>query len=198
MNGKKIGIWRTDFKEIPLAFLDEYHIKATIIPISSTVDLFLENGIDVMAVEWYNEYHQILNAGYDPDELVTFFFYDHNLNISEDGIYCLRSSYLKNPEAYNKFVKASLEGWLYAFKNPELAVNIVMKYKEISHLPANRAHQTWMLNRMKDIMEPEGKSYLGLKEIDFVKTEYILLKNGLIKKMPTYESFVEGYADAKK
>ncbi|HPT73077.1 MAG TPA: ABC transporter substrate-binding protein, partial [Candidatus Cloacimonadota bacterium] len=68
MNGKKIGIWRSDFREIPLAFLDEYHIKATIVPISWSVDLFLEDGIDVMAVEWYNEYHQILNSGFDPNE----------------------------------------------------------------------------------------------------------------------------------
>jgi NitT/TauT family transport system substrate-binding protein len=198
MNGKKIGIWFSDFKEVPLAFLDEYHIKATIVPIASTVDLFLEDGIDVMAVEWYNEYHQILNAGYNPNELVTFFFYDHHLNISEDGIYCLKSTYQRNPDVCDKFVKASMEGWEYAFSHPDVAVNIVIKYMQGYHNPANLAHQNWMLNRMKDIMEAEGKRNLGLKETDFAKTGYILLKNGMIKTIPTYKSFVEGNADATK
>ncbi len=198
MNGKKIGIWFSDFKEVPLAFLDSYHIKATIVPIASTVDLFLEDGIDVMAVEWYNEYHQILDAGYNPDELVTFFFKDHNLNISEDGIYCLRSTYLQNPDIYKKFVKASMEGWEYAFKHPDSAVNIVIKYMKGNHTPANRSHQTWMLNRMHDIIQVGGKPDSGLKETDFARTGYILLKNGMIKNIPAYHSFVEGYADATK
>jgi NitT/TauT family transport system substrate-binding protein len=198
MNGKKIGIWRSAFQEIPIAFLEQYHIKATIVPISSTVDLFTEGGIDVMAVEWYNEYHQILSAGYEPKDLVTFFFYDHHLNISEDGIYCLRENYIRNPKKYNKFVKASMEGWTYAFKHPDEAVQIAVKYKMQIHLPANKAHEKWMLNRMHDIMEPEGKVNLKLRETDFSKATYILLKHGLIKKVPRYVDFVEGYANARK
>lgn len=198
MNGKKIGIWRSDFREVPFAFLDEYHIKATIVPISSTVDLFLEDGIDVMAVEWYNEYHQILNAGYNPDELVTFFFYDHNLNIPEDGFYCLKSTYDKNPKMYDRFVKASMEGWDYAFKHPDLAVDIVIYYMRLSHIPANKAHQYWMLNRMKDIIHSQGMNNMALKETDFARTSYILLKNGMINKSLSYKEFIRGYARAAK
>jgi NitT/TauT family transport system substrate-binding protein len=32
-------------------------------------------GVDAMTVMWYNEYDQIINAGYNPDELSTFFFH---------------------------------------------------------------------------------------------------------------------------
>jgi NitT/TauT family transport system substrate-binding protein len=47
---------------------------------------------------WYNEYHTIINSGYDPEELNTFFFADYGLNFPEDGIYCSGELYRNNPE----------------------------------------------------------------------------------------------------
>ena len=38
---------------------------------------------------WYNEYHLILNAGVNPEELTTFPMADYGMNFPEDGIYCL-------------------------------------------------------------------------------------------------------------
>ena len=65
-NGKKIGVWRSDFQELSIAFLDKYGIQADIVPITSTINLFLKGGIDIMNVMWYNEYHRMLDAGLNP------------------------------------------------------------------------------------------------------------------------------------
>ena len=56
-NGKKIGIWRSDFQELPNAFLKKFNIDAEIIPITFTVNLFLMSGVDILCVMWYNESH---------------------------------------------------------------------------------------------------------------------------------------------
>ena len=67
INGKKVGIWMTDFQEVPKALLEKHKIKAEIIPVVSGIELFLCRGIDVIAVMWYNEYHELLSSGINED-----------------------------------------------------------------------------------------------------------------------------------
>ncbi len=190
-NGKKIGVWRSDFQELPRAFLNKFDIDAEIVPITSTVNLFLWGGIDIMCVMWYNEYHQILNFGINPDELNTFHFYDYDLNYPEDGIFCMESFYHENKEAVEKFVKATIEGWNYAFAHKEEALDIVLERMEKVMVPANRAHQQWMLNRMQDVfILQEGDKITGcLKKEDYLSTARVLLKSGVIDNIPDFEEF---------
>jgi NitT/TauT family transport system substrate-binding protein len=202
INGKKVGLWRADFQLQPLAFLKKYNLKVTIVPQSYSVNLFLRDGVDVASAMWYNEYHTIINAGLNPDELTTFFFYEHELNFPEDGIYILESTLKRDPEMVRAFVKASIEGWLYAFKNPDEALDIVLKYMSTANIPVNRLHQKWMLDRMRDLVLPEdGKSLLigTLKESDFKRVCQVLKENGLIGKTPFFDDFYINFtAHAKK
>lgn len=190
-NGKKIGVWRSDFKELPLAFIDKFSIDAEIVPINSTINLFLDDGIDVMCVMWYNEYDQIYNSGIDYEDLNTFFLFDYDLNIPEDGLYCSQEFYLENPEACSSFAKATLEGWQYAFANPNETINIVMQYMKKDNIPANRAHQQWMLSVIEKVYTNDAGIISGeLKKEDFIKTSSLLLNSGYISEMPVFEEFV--------
>jgi len=190
-NGKKIGIWRSDFRELPMAFIDQFNISAEIFPITSTIDLFLDDGIDIMCVMWYNEYDQIYHAGIDYQDLNTFFFFDYNLNFPEDGIYCTNEFYQQNPEACNNFVKATIEGWQYAFAHPDETVDVVMRCMKKRNIPANRAHQEWMLSIIEKVFVAENGSISGdLKEEDFLKTSQILIQSGSINIMPVFEEFI--------
>lgn len=190
-NNKKIGIWRSDFQELPRAFLSKFNINAEIVPITSTVNLFLRGGIDIMCVMWYNEYHQILNFGIDPDELNTFHFYDYDLNYPEDGIFCLEPYYNQNKKYVEKFVEATIEGWNYAFANKDEALELVLEKMEQAMIPANKAHQRWMLNRIHDVFILKvGDTINGhLKKDDYLKTARVLLESGAISKIPEYEVF---------
>jgi NitT/TauT family transport system substrate-binding protein len=167
MQGKKISLWDGDLQLQPRAFLRKYGIDVEVIPQSYTVNLFLSGGVDMVSAMWYNEYDTIINSGINRDELTTFFFSDYGLNFPEDGIYCLEENLNKDPDAARAFVKASLEGWQYAFAHPGEALDIVLDYMRRAHIPANRMHQKWMLERMKDLILPaDGRRTLGALQKD--------------------------------
>ncbi|MCP3964935.1 MAG: ABC transporter substrate-binding protein [Lentisphaerae bacterium] len=190
MNGRKVGIWTVDFKVIPEVLLMKNKVKAKIVPILSDADLFLWHGVDVLTTMWYNEYHMILNAGINEDELSTFFFSDYNLDIPEDGIYCLKEYWKKNPEVCKKLLEATLEGWHAAFNNKKQAVELVHKYCREGYRPFNVAHQRWMLNKMEKLIFPKKKDYYGkLAPAAFRKTAKILKIMGVIDHIPRYNDF---------
>ena len=190
INGKKVGIWMVDFQEIPRALLEKHKIKAEIIPVVSGIELFLWHGIDVIAVMWYNEYHELLASGINEDEMTSFFFKDYNLDIPEDGIYCLQETYEKNPEMCRKFVKASIEGWKEAFKNKKRTLEIIRKYCRENHIPYNNSHQSWMLNRMEELIFPAGGDTPGfLSPKTYQDTVKKLKATGVINTIPLYGSF---------
>jgi NitT/TauT family transport system substrate-binding protein len=198
LEGKKVGLWGGDFSIQPRAFLRKHGLKVKVIPQSSSVNLFLRGGVDAASAMWYNEYHTIINSGVDPEELTTFFFDKYGLNFPEDGIYAREELCLKDPELCSAFLKASLQGWDYAFSHQEEALDIVMKYMSAAKIPASRTHQKWMLNRMKDIIMKGGSrpGMLDRKDYETVCSE--LQKAGLIKKAPEFTSFYRGkQADAQ-
>jgi NitT/TauT family transport system substrate-binding protein len=190
LNGKKIGIWRSDFQELPRGFLKKYNIDATIVPITSTVNLFYYDGVDVLCVMWYNEYHQLLNFGINVDELDVFFFTDYGLNFPEDGIFCTEEFYKNNEKACQDFAKATLEGWEYAFEHKDESIALVIKYMQEANVPANIPHQKWMFNRMHDVFILGNDKLNGeLLEEDFLKTAKILLECGKINSIPDFDDF---------
>lgn len=191
INGKKVGLWGAEFQIQPKAFFKRYDLKVKVIPQSFSVNLFLRDGVDVASAMWYNEYHSILNSGINPEELTTFFFYDYGLNFPEDGIYTLEKNFKKEPSLSCAFVKASIEGWLYAFAHPDEAMDIILKYMSLAKIPANRMHQKWMLERMKDLISPQdSKTPIGiLLKTDFLRVAKELKENGFIKDIPEFESF---------
>lgn len=191
VNGKRVGLWGPIFQVQPKAFFKRYHLKVKIITQSSPINLFLEDGVDVASAMLYNEYHLILNSGIDPDELTTFFFYDYGLNFPEDGIYTSEDTLRKDPALCRAFVEASIKGWRYAFAHEKETVDILLKYRKKARLPANRAHQMWMLERMKDLILPDDTPVLTgtLREKDYDRVARELRKSGLIKRIPNFKYF---------
>jgi NitT/TauT family transport system substrate-binding protein len=192
MTGKKIGVWKGDFQIQPVAFFRKYNLRVTVVPQGYSINLFLRNGIDVASCMWYNEYHAILNAGINPEELSTFFLSDYGLNFPEDGIYMMKKNYQKDPELARAFVRASIEGWTYAFRHPEEALQIVLKYMAAANVPANAAHQRWMLARMEDLILPKNrpKETVGiLDRSDFRMVSEEMKTQRLINVIPAFEGF---------
>jgi len=157
LHNKKLGIWSSGFEDVPLAFMQEHGIRMDLIRILQTVNLFLVDGVDALMVMYYNEYDQINNCGIDEDELNTFFFSDYNLDIPEDGIYCLEDSLNSKGDAYAGFLKATLRGWEYASQHREYALDLVIGEMDRAHLPNNRVHQRWMLEKVLEMMNPGKK-----------------------------------------
>jgi NitT/TauT family transport system substrate-binding protein len=194
LEGKKVGLWRNEFQIQPKALFKKYNLKVKMIPQSYSVNLFLRGGVDLASAMWYNEYHTLINSGLNPDELMSIFYFDHGLNFPEDGLYCLEETFEKDPEKALAFVRASLEGWSFAFNHPEETLNIVIKYMTLAKVPANRVHQQWMLARMKDlILGTENQKLLGkLKKEDYQRVAQELKAAGQIRAIPEFTSFYKG------
>jgi NitT/TauT family transport system substrate-binding protein len=194
LNGKTVGLWAGQFELQPKVFFKKYGLKVNIIPNYSSISLFLKGGVDAMAAMWYNEYHTILNSGLNADDLTLFFFSRLGLNFPEDGIYCTEETFRKDPELCAAFVRASIQGWLYAFAHQDEALEIVMKHAKAAHTGTNKAHQRWMLARMKDLIIPDGDTTnLGkLNPIDYALVGDILKDFRLINQVPQFDDFYRG------
>jgi NitT/TauT family transport system substrate-binding protein len=191
INGKKVGLWGDEFRLQPRAFFHKYHLKVREVPQSATLNLFLRDGVEVASAMWYNEYHQLLNAGVNPGELTIFFMADYGMNFPEDGIYCREVMLQRHPERCRAFVAASLEGWRYAFAHPEEALDIVMQYARAANVATNRAHQQWMLARMQDIIQPPrwDRPMGTLTAEAYMRVAGVLKDNGLIAQIPKFSEF---------
>ena len=197
LDGRKVGLWGPVLQVQPRAFFKKFKVRVKPVRQSYSVNLFLRDGVDAASAMWYNEYHTILMSGLDPDELTTFFFQDYGLNFPEDGIYTLEKTYRRDPRLCRAFVAASLEGWRYAFDHPAETIDLVMENLRRAKIPANRVHQVWMLNRMRDLMQPEGeKGGLGvLKARDYRRVTGVLQESGFIEKVTPFEQFYHGFAE---
>ncbi len=188
---RKVSMWGGEFQIQPKALFQSRGIRVRPVPQATTVSLFLSDGVAAASAMWYNEYHLILNAGFNPDELVVFFLKDTEVDFPEDGIYCRRDFLDRNPELVRDFVLASLEGWRYAFDHPEEAVDAVMGRAIKAAVVTNRAHQAWMLARMQDIMEPDGPGTLSpaLGPEEYRRVTGVMAEMGLLDDVPGYASF---------
>lgn len=187
LQNKRIGIWKSGFDEIPKALIAANRINVTWVPILSSINMFIEDGIDAMTVMSYNEYDQIINAGFNPEELTIFKFSDLSFNIVEDGLYCLDSTRQMRPQDLEKFVQATLKGWAYAEQHREETIQVVLEWMKKEHVATNYAHQKWMLDQMFLLMKSPAKNIKNgqLSEADFNKAQTILFQSTVIKaKIP--------------
>lgn len=199
LQGRKVGLWPGELSVPVLAFLDAHHLRVRRIPQAYTVNLFLRGGIDATSAMWYNEYHTILNAGIDPDELQVFALHEHGITFPEDGLYTLEHAYRKDPALGHAFARASLEGWRYAFAHPEETLAVVLERMRRAGVPASRAHQRWMLERMRDLIQPDSAddNDLGrLRPSGYQAAATILRDHGLIGAIPDHAVFT-GSDDAR-
>src|SRR6201992_3501798 len=85
------------------------------------VDPLIQKQADCISTMTYNEYWQVIDAGYKPSQLVVFKYEDEGVATLEDGLH-RREKKLKGSALVANmatFVKASMKGWDYARKNPD-------------------------------------------------------------------------------
>ena len=69
-----------------------------------------------------------------------------------------------------------------------------MKHADAAHTGTNKAHQRWMLERMKDLILPNGdKAGLGkLKKADYTTVAEVLKSQNLVEDIPLFNDFYRG------
>lgn len=188
--GRAISSWGPEFFLQIDEFLGKHGLHVEVFPQSGTVNLFLRDGVYAASAMLYNEYHTILNSGLDADELAVFHMADFGHNYPEDGVYCLKSTWERDPEMACAVAQATLEGWRWVFDNPDAALKMVMRRVNAANLPTNLEHQRWMLTHIKEVILPkEGETFgsLDRKAYDGVARSMQAAK--LISAYPAYEEF---------
>ncbi len=177
---------------MPMAMISQHGLEVEWVPILSTVNLFLLGGVDLMTVMWYNEYNQIYLSGINKDELNTFFLSDYSFDVPEDGLYAMRETREAMGEELKAFVTATRKGWKYAANHRDETVERVVRIMREAHIPANPAHQRWMLDKVLTTQDL-GDKQLGPGELhpdDFRMAMDILQDRGMIQVEGfSYEDF---------
>ena len=158
--GKTLGVWFFGNEYPFLSWMS--HLKlpttggkdgVTVLKQGFNVDPLLQKQADCISTMTYNEYHQVLEAGIKPEDLVVFKYEDQGVSTLEDGLY-VEEDKLKDPAfvaTMAKFVKASEMGWADARKDTKGAVAAVLKNDASGS--QTEAHQTSMMEEVNKLTE---------------------------------------------
>jgi len=188
---KTLGVWFGGNEYPFLSWMAKLKLKTDgspggvkVIKQGFNVDPLLQKQADCISTMTYNEYWQVVDAGYKPDQLVVFKYSAEGVATLEDGLYALETK-LKDPAFVTKmakFVQASEKGWDWAKKNDKEAAKIVIAADTTGAQTLH--HQEQMMGEIAKLLgNDNGK--LDFKDADRTVSE--LLSGGsdpVITKKP--------------
>ena len=193
LEGLNIGRWKTGISEICDICCKTNGITVNWTPFLNGINLFLSGAVDATLVQSYNEYYQLIEAmGYIPEDHC-FRFADNGFDIPEDGVYVTGDYLAKNGETVDKFCKAVMKGWLWAFDNREKMVDIVMDKAEEFGIRTSRYHQRCMLDEMEKLLKDRITGEITFEPIQQDMFEFLikhLLELGYISGSVSYSDIV--------
>ena len=185
--GKTLGVWFFGNEYPFFAWMNKLGLNTaeggdvTVLQQSFDIQPMIQKQADCISVMTYNEYGQALDAGYGPDNLTIFNYTEMGNDLLEDGLYVMEDT-LADPakvDAYTRFVKASMQGWDYALKNPEEAAQIVVDSDDTGG--AELAHQLYMVGEVSKLVDAADPA-LDIATYD--RTVKALLDQKIITNQP--------------
>src|ERR1700692_3688770 len=108
LEGKTIGVWFFGNEYPFLSWMSKLNLKTDgspggvkMLKQGFNVDPLLQKQADCISTMTYNEYWQIIDAGYKPTQLVVFKYEDEGVATLEDGLYVMEEK-LKDPAFVDK------------------------------------------------------------------------------------------------
>lgn len=190
--GERVGVWSAGFGQLARCMSLKDSLNYEWIPFSTNVTLFVTGAIDATLGMSYNEYYQIVQAGFPLTDKEVYRFCDHGYNVQEDGVYMSREYYESHKEQAERFATASRRGWEWAAEHPEEALEIVMKYVKRDHIATNRVLQKLMLEETLRLQvdRESGKREFRLRP-DMVKlASDLMVEFGMIRRPVSYEELI--------
>lgn len=182
LKGKTVGVWFGGNEYPFLSWMSKLGIKTDgspggvkVLKQGFNVDPLVQKQADCVSTMTYNEYWQVIDAGYKPSQLVVFNYTDQGVATLEDGLYVLESK-LGDPAFVSrmaKFVKASMKGWDYARRNVDEAAKIVLAADTTG--AQTEKHQKRMMGEIAKLLDT-GDGKLDPKDYD--RTVAMLLAGG--------------------
>lgn len=190
--GSRVGVWSAGFGQLARCMSLKDSLNYEWIPFSTNVTLFVTGAIDATLGMSYNEYYQIVQAGFPLTDKEVYRFCDHGYNVQEDGVYMSKEYYNSHKDQARRFAEASRRGWEWAVKHPEETLEIVMKYVKRDHIATNRVLQKLMLEETLRLQvdRESGKREFRLRP-DMVKlASDLMVEYGMIRRPVSYEELI--------
>jgi NitT/TauT family transport system substrate-binding protein len=191
--GAKVGIWSVGFGQLAICMSIKDHLDYQWILFAQNINLFLSGALDAMLAMSYNEYYQLVQAGYEVTDKNIYRFCDHGYNVQEDGVYMLRDYYEKHKDQARRFAQASRKGWEWAAQHPEEALDIVMEYVNKENIATNRVIQRLMLKEILRLqIDRESKKREFRLRPDMVRqASRLMVENTMLDREVTYEELTD-------
>ena len=184
--GKTLGVWFFGNEYPFYAWMNKIGMPTdggpdgvTVLKQSFDVQPLIQKQADCISVMTYNEYGQVLDAGFKPEDLIVFNYSAMGNDLLEDGLYVLEDK-LKDPAFKDKmvrFVRASMKGWDYALAHPEESAQIV-----VDNGGQDLNHQIYMMGEVAKLTAG-GNGVLN--EAAYDRTEKALLDQKIITTKPS-------------
>jgi NitT/TauT family transport system substrate-binding protein len=203
--GKTLGVWFFGNEYPFYAWMAKLGLATdgsaggvTVLKQAFDVEALLKGEAQCISVMTYNEYGQVLDAGYKPEDLAFFSYAEQGVKVLEDGLYVMEAN-LADPafkDRMVRFVRASMKGWKYAEANPAEAAQIVVDADQTGLQTLE--HQTYM---MGEVAKLTAGSTGALDPADFDATVAALLaavspENPAITKAPDGTAWTHDISDA--
>jgi NitT/TauT family transport system substrate-binding protein len=192
LKGKTLGVWFAGNEYPFLSWMAKLGYKTDgspggvkVVKQGFNVDPLLQKQADCISTMTYNEYWQVIDAGYQPAQLVVFKYEDQGVATLEDGLYVIESK-LRDAAFVAKmarFVQASMKGWAFARSNPDDATKVVLANDTAG--AQTEKHQKRMMGEIAKLLDTDNGK---LDPKDYERTVATLLAGGsdpVITKAPT-------------
>ncbi len=181
--GHTLGVWFFGNEYPFYAWMNKIGLKTdggpdgvTVLKQSFDVQPLIQKQADCIHVMTYNEYGQLLDAGFKPSELRIFNYTKLGNDMLEDGLYALGPK-LKDAAFKDKmvrFVRASMKGWQYAVAHPDEAAEFVL-----DNGGQDEHHQKYMAEEVAKLI---GNGVLNVDA--YKRTAAMVLDQKVVKKEP--------------
>lgn len=193
LEGKNVGIWFDGDEFEVLALLAQFGMDPetdlTLFEQGFTMDPFLNREYDVAMVTSFNELNVLYLEGVSPDDLVVINPSDHGISIPHGTLMVNEEWLAANRDAAARFLRATLNGWRYAFDNPEETAGICAETSLAAGGEAATEDlqelQTRMIAAMEELHLPEGSNQDEHGQIDpalYESVAEIVEEHGLVEE----------------
>jgi NitT/TauT family transport system substrate-binding protein len=171
--GKKIGSWGYGNEWELFAGLNKAGVTDfEIVQQAFDMNAFLAGDIDAAQAMTYNEYAQLLETEnpdtgelYQPSDFHVIDWNDEGTAMLQDAIWADAGRLADDPdyaETTVAFIKASIQGWIYARDHAQEAADIVTA----AGSTLGTSHQLWMTNEVNKLIWPSTTGGIGIIDTD--------------------------------
>jgi NitT/TauT family transport system substrate-binding protein len=137
LEGKTLGAAASDagFKLFPTfahhSGFDAGKVKIQFIDPKLRETLLAKKEVDAIIGQIFNTTLELKAKGIDPSEVGSFLYRDHGLDLYGNGIAASPAFLKAQPDAVKAFIRASIKGFQDMVKDPEMAVEMTVKYEPL-------------------------------------------------------------------